>query len=88
MHPVRQHDSFIAVLPRRPSTSAVPLTFCQPRAFIPNSGVCKNKTVPIIYIEPNGEEKEVQAEIGKNLLDIAHDNNIELEGMYQAGSSH
>jgi ferredoxin len=37
-------------------------------------------TVPIIYIEPNGEEKEVQAEIGKNLLEVAHDNNIELEG--------
>lgn len=36
--------------------------------------------MPIIYIEPNGDEKEVQAEIGKNLLDIAHDNNIELEG--------
>ena len=38
------------------------------------------KTVPIIYIEPSGEEKEVQAEVGKNLLDIAHENNIELEG--------
>ena len=44
------------------------------------SGVQNNKTVPIIYIERNGEEKEVQAEIGKNLLDIAHENNIELEG--------
>ena len=39
-----------------------------------------NKTVPITYIEPSGEEKEVQAEVGKNLLDVAHDNNIELEG--------
>jgi ferredoxin len=37
-------------------------------------------TVPITYIEPNGDEKEVQAEVGKHLLDIAHDNNIELEG--------
>jgi len=36
--------------------------------------------VPITYIEPSGDEKEVQAEIGKNLLDIAHENNIELEG--------
>jgi hypothetical protein len=54
--------------------------FFHARAFIPLSGVHKNKTVPIIYIEPNGEEKEVQAEIGKNLLDIAHENNIELEG--------
>lgn len=43
------------------------------------------KTVPITYIEPNGEEKEVQAEVGKNLLDIAHDNNIELEGTKPLG---
>ena len=39
------------------------------------------KTVKITYIEPSGEEKEVDTEIGKNLLDIAHENNIELEGM-------
>eukprot|EP00548_Thalassiothrix_antarctica_P000259 CAMPEP_0194146958 /NCGR_PEP_ID=MMETSP0152-20130528/22434_1 /TAXON_ID=1049557 /ORGANISM="Thalassiothrix antarctica, Strain L6-D1" /LENGTH=153 /DNA_ID=CAMNT_0038847617 /DNA_START=127 /DNA_END=588 /DNA_ORIENTATION=+ len=37
-------------------------------------------TVTITYIEPNGEETEVEAEIGKNVLDIAQDNNIELEG--------
>jgi hypothetical protein len=43
-------------------------------------GVYSSKTVSIVYIEPNGKEKEVQAEIGKNLLDTAHDNNIELEG--------
>ena len=24
--------------------------------------------------------KEVQAEIGKNMLDVAHENNVELEG--------
>mmetsp|Transcript_18586 Transcript_18586/g.26237 ORF Transcript_18586/g.26237 Transcript_18586/m.26237 type:complete len:164 (+) Transcript_18586:241-732(+) len=39
-----------------------------------------NNTVPITYVDPTGEEIEVQAEVGKNLLDIAHDNNIELEG--------
>ena len=38
------------------------------------------QSVPVIYVEPSGEEKEVQAEIGKNLLDIAHENDIELEG--------
>ena len=36
--------------------------------------------VPIIYIDPMGDEQEVEAEVGKNLLDIAHDNDIELEG--------
>ena len=37
-------------------------------------------TVPIIYVEADGTEREVQAEIGNNLLQIAHDNDIELEG--------
>ena len=38
------------------------------------------ETVAITYVEADGTEKEVQAEIGKNLLDVAHENNIELEG--------
>jgi len=38
------------------------------------------KTVPIIYVEADGTEKEVQAEIGKHLLEVAHANNVELEG--------
>mmetsp|Transcript_28371 Transcript_28371/g.42894 ORF Transcript_28371/g.42894 Transcript_28371/m.42894 type:complete len:146 (-) Transcript_28371:2800-3237(-) len=37
-------------------------------------------TVNITYIEPTGVEKEVQAEIGENLLDVAQNNNIDLEG--------
>eukprot|EP00580_Thalassiosira_gravida_P009447 CAMPEP_0201645924 /NCGR_PEP_ID=MMETSP0493-20130528/33020_1 /ASSEMBLY_ACC=CAM_ASM_000838 /TAXON_ID=420259 /ORGANISM="Thalassiosira gravida, Strain GMp14c1" /LENGTH=102 /DNA_ID=CAMNT_0048120969 /DNA_START=104 /DNA_END=412 /DNA_ORIENTATION=+ len=32
------------------------------------------------YIDPGEEEHQVEAEVGKNLLDVAHDNNIELEG--------
>jgi hypothetical protein len=39
-------------------------------------------TVPITYIEANGTEHQVDAEIGKNLMQVAHDNNIELEGAY------
>lgn len=39
-----------------------------------------NETVKITYIDPSGKEHTVLAEIGKNLMDIAHDNNIELEG--------
>ena len=35
----------------------------------------------ISYIDPGEEEHPVEAEVGKNLLDVAHDNNIELEGM-------
>jgi hypothetical protein len=43
-------------------------------------GPLNAKTVTVTYIEPSGDEKLVQAEVGKNLLDIAHENDIELEG--------
>lgn len=33
-------------------------------------------------MSPEGEEREVQAEIGMNLLDVAHANDIELEGKH------
>jgi len=36
--------------------------------------------ITVIYIEPDGEEYEVTAELGDNFLDVAHDNDIELEG--------
>lgn len=36
----------------------------------------------IIYRDPDGGEHPVEAEIGKNLLEVAHDNNIELEGKF------
>ena len=31
-------------------------------------------------MDPCGEEHQVEAEIGKHLLDVAHENNIDLEG--------
>lgn len=40
----------------------------------------KAETVSITYIEPHGAVHEVHAEIGKNLLTAAHENNIDLEG--------
>lgn len=40
----------------------------------------EKKTVPIIYVEADDTEKEVQAPIGMHLLEVAHDNNVELEG--------
>jgi hypothetical protein len=43
-------------------------------------GIRSAKTVPITYIDADGIETTVDAEIGKNLLDAAHDNNVELEG--------
>ena len=38
------------------------------------------QTVPITFMEADGKERLVQAEIGKHLLDVAHDNHVELEG--------
>jgi hypothetical protein len=45
-------------------------------------GICRAETVPITYVEADGKEHTVEAEIGKNLLDVAHDNNVELEGTW------
>lgn len=36
--------------------------------------------MPITYVEADGSEKTVDAELGKNLMDVAHENDIELEG--------
>jgi len=36
--------------------------------------------VSVTYVDPQGEEFVADAEVGKNLLEVAHDNNIELEG--------
>jgi len=38
------------------------------------------KTVKITYIEADGTEKVVDAEIGKNLMNVAHDHQVDLEG--------
>jgi ferredoxin len=38
------------------------------------------ETVNITFLDPLEKEHVVPAEIGKSLLDVAHDNNIELEG--------
>ncbi|GLC62907.1 hypothetical protein PLESTB_001958000 [Pleodorina starrii] len=37
-------------------------------------------TVQITYIDKEGKEHTVAAPIGKNLLEVAHDNEIDLEG--------
>lgn len=37
-------------------------------------------TVSITFIESDGKEKVIPAVMGKHLLDVAHDNNVDLEG--------
>ena len=41
----------------------------------------KFSTIPVSFITAEGENVEVNAEIGDNMLDVAHDNDIELEGI-------
>jgi len=36
--------------------------------------------VKITYIEADGTEKIVDATVGKNLMDVAHEHHVELEG--------
>lgn len=38
------------------------------------------KTVSVTYVEPDGTSKTVDAEVGDDLMTVAHDNDIELEG--------
>jgi hypothetical protein len=54
-------------------------------ASLPNNdelvrSLSSKTTVTITFVDPSGEEKAAEAELGKHLLDVAHDNNIELEG--------
>lgn len=84
-------DRFVAGCdPKR--NYCIPQQVCDPKCtFIPRFGciilsntvVTRQKSVPIVFVESDGTEKEVMAEIGKNLLDVAHSNNVELEGMYR-----
>ncbi|KAL7462121.1 hypothetical protein ACHAXS_002512 [Conticribra weissflogii] len=71
-----QSKPSISTTPSRPTT-----IFKRPE--FRNSGVqpfSSKETVTITYIDPSGDEHPVQAEVGKHLLDVAHENNIELEG--------
>jgi ferredoxin len=45
-------------------------------------GLLNADTVKITYVEADGSSKTVDAEIGQNLMDVAHANDIELEGTY------
>jgi len=38
------------------------------------------KTVPVTFIEADGTSKTVDAEIGLDLMNVAHNNDVELEG--------
>jgi hypothetical protein len=43
--------------------------------------VFSTEKVNITFVDAEGESKEVSASIGQTLLDVAHENDIELEGI-------
>jgi len=60
------------------TSSIVPSSSFQ--SFTTTTTAAQDNPITVIFVEPDGEEYEVQAEIGDHFLDIAHDNDIELEG--------
>uniref|UniRef100_A0A7S2Y988 2Fe-2S ferredoxin-type domain-containing protein n=1 Tax=Entomoneis paludosa TaxID=265537 RepID=A0A7S2Y988_9STRA len=50
------------------------------RLLFSTDATASTETVPITFVNPDNTEVTVQATIGQHLLDVAHANNIELEG--------
>eukprot|EP00197_Chlamydomonas_leiostraca_P002095 CAMPEP_0202858482 /NCGR_PEP_ID=MMETSP1391-20130828/997_1 /ASSEMBLY_ACC=CAM_ASM_000867 /TAXON_ID=1034604 /ORGANISM="Chlamydomonas leiostraca, Strain SAG 11-49" /LENGTH=203 /DNA_ID=CAMNT_0049537405 /DNA_START=21 /DNA_END=632 /DNA_ORIENTATION=+ len=48
------------------------------------SSSTSGETITITYIDKENKEHTVQAPLGKNLLEVAHDNEIDLEGACEA----
>ena len=42
----------------------------------------------IIFVEADGKEKEVDAKNGLSILEIAHENDIDLEGACEGSLAH
>ncbi len=45
-----------------------------------NSSNVKENCVYMTFVGEDGDETNVEAEVGKNLLEVAHENDVELEG--------
>jgi hypothetical protein len=43
---------------------------------------CK-ETIRITFVLQDGTKKQVEAPIGKHILELAHENDIDLEGWYK-----
>jgi len=38
------------------------------------------ETISVVFVDKDGNDQEVRAPLGKNLLEVAHDNEVDLEG--------
>jgi len=70
-------------------TSSTRLARAAPLRLLPSSAARRVSTtapralsapIRVTFVEPDGEEYEVEAALGDHMLDVAHDNDIELEG--------
>jgi hypothetical protein len=41
--------------------------------------------INVVFVDKDGKEQAVQAPLGKNMLEVAHDNEVELEGEIMLG---
>lgn len=51
------------------------------RAPVPSA-----EKVPVVFVDVDGEEMQVEAESGDSILDVAHENDIEIEGPSPPGA--
>ena len=71
------------VRPLQRLVSAMPrMTAARSNNFVQAAAACRQLcTIKLTFVEEaNDEEKVVDAEIGKSILEVAHDNDIDLEG--------
>lgn len=62
------------------SSIVASLSSLHSRSYHSTKTIESNETVQITFVDSLEKEYTVPAEVGKSLLDVAHDNNIELEG--------
>ena len=78
-----------AAVARRAAAAAAPRTPFAARAPLLRRSLCSAAdSVPMTFIDEEGEEVQVEAEVGKSLLEVAHANEIDLEGARQLTRRH
>ncbi|GKY93812.1 hypothetical protein MPSEU_000348400 [Mayamaea pseudoterrestris] len=66
--------------PRRPAKALTGKASIHPANQVRFFSTSEVKDVQIVYVEADGKKRLAAAKVGENLLDVAHENSIELEG--------
>lgn len=67
------------------------LTDCvsrRPLGFDTSWSAAAKKTIKVTFIKPSGEKVTVDGPVGDSMLEIAHANNIDIEGALQSAITH